>query len=454
VKGRRLHFVGIGGAGMSGLALAAAQLGAEVTGSDRSESTYLERLRAAGIEATIGHAAENVPPDAELVRSTAIADDNPELLAAAERGQRVLHRSELLAEFAALKSTCITVAGSHGKTTTTAMIAHALDRLGADPSYFVGGEVTIGGVTTNAHLGEGELVVIEADESDGSFVRYKPDIAVITNIEFEHPETWSGIDQLLAAFAEHAAPAKTVVINHEQSRNQSLALGARAVTFSIADGEADYFAANLVTPADPAAGTSFELGGIAVELAARGDHNVKNALAAIAALEQVGVPREQAAEALKTFAGVARRFEFVGKTAQGAAVYDDYAHHPTEIRAALETARGAAGGGRVIAFFQPHLYSRSLAYRREFAEALALADATVVMEIYPAREKPEDFPGVSGWMTATSVADVAGGRPVHYAATFDDAEKMAGQLLRNGDLCIAIGAGDVFEFSRRIVATG
>jgi UDP-N-acetylmuramate--alanine ligase len=450
LAGRRFHFVGIGGAGMSGLALAAAELGAEVSGSDRSESTYLERLRAAGITVTIGQQAENVPADAEVVRSTAIEQDNPELAAAFERGHTVRHRSELLAELAALRKTCITVAGSHGKTTTTAMIAHVLDELGQDPSYFVGGELTIGQRTTNAHMGGGEVVVIEADESDGSFIRYSPDVAVVTNIEFEHPETWSGLDQLIAAFAEHLAPARSVVIEAEQPRQAELALGSRAISFSITDNSADYFAAGLATADEPSEGTGFTLKELPVKLGVRGDHNVKNALAAIAALELVGVTRDQSVTALASFRGVARRFEHVGRSEGGAEVYDDYAHHPTEIRAALETARAAARAGRVVAFFQPHLYSRSLAYRREFAEALALADVVVVLEIYPARERAEDFPGVTGWMTATSVADHAEGRPVYFAANFDEAERLARRILQSGDLCIALGAGDIIEFSRRI----
>lgn len=452
LSGRSFHLIGVGGAGMSGLALAAAQLGAEVTGSDREESTYLPRLREAGVGVTIGHDGANLPDAADVVISTAIPTDNPELAVARERGQRVMHRSELLAELAALKSTCITVAGSHGKTTTTAMIAHALDRLGADPSYFVGGEVEIGGRTTNAHFGDGEIVVIEADESDGSFTRYNPTIAVVTNIEFEHPETWSGLDELLVAFAEHLAPAQSVVIEAEQPRIAELKLGERARTFSSTDPAADYFAARITTPEDPATGSSFELDGAAAQLGVRGEHNVKNALAAIAALELAGIERADAIAALAGFGGVARRFEQLGSSSTGAVVYDDYAHHPTEIAAALTTAQATVGAdGRVVAFYQPHLFSRTIAYRREFAEALALADLVVVLDIYPSRERAEDFPGVTGWLMATAVADRTGGRPVHYAPTFDDARTIAGHLLEPDDLCIAIGAGDVSKFAHSLV---
>ncbi len=451
LEGRKLHLVGIGGAGMSGIALAAKELGAEVSGSDREESSYLERLRSAGVAVVIGHDASNLPDGADVVRSTAIRDDNPELSAARERGLRVMHRSELLAELAALRPVCITVAGTHGKTTTTAMITHALCALGADPSYFVGGEIEVGGRTTNAHMGGGEVVVIEADESDGSFRRYKPSIAVITNIEHEHPETWGSLDDLIAAFAEHVAPAQHVVIDSQQPRSAELGLGDRARTFSVDDPAADLAAGAIDTPSDPRTGTSFMLGDLRVELGVRGTHNVSNALAALAALELAGYPPSIAAPTLASFKGVARRFEYAGQSAQGAFLYDEYAHHPTEVRAALATARQTAGDGRVVVFYQPHLFSRTLAYRREFAEALSVADVVVVLDIYPSRERPEDFPGVTGWAAATAVADHAGGRPVYYAPGFDDAEQLASRILRAGDLCVDMGAGSIIELTKRLV---
>lgn len=451
LKGRKFHLVGAGGAGMSGLALAAMEMGAEVSGSDRAESTYVTRLREAGIEISIGHRAENVPDGAEVVRSTAVPADNLEIEAARIRGLKLIHRSQLLAELAALRPLCITVAGSHGKTTTTAMIAHVLDALGEDPSYFLGGEVTIGARTTNAHMGSGDVVVVEADESDGSFVRYSPQIAVVTNIEFEHPETWSGLDELLAAFREHVSGASRVVVEAGQPRLEELGLGDRGVTFSIDDEGADYFATELISPADPGAGTGFLLDGLAVHLGVRGAHNVKNALAAIAALELAGIERGRVADALSGFGGVERRFQLIGTTEQGAVIYDDYAHHPTEVRAALETARAAAVG-RLVVFFQPHLFSRTVAYRREFAEALSLADVVVVLDVHPARERAADFPGVSGWLTAADVADRAGGRDVHYASGLTEAAEVARSVLRPGDLCVAMGAGTITELPPLLVA--
>lgn len=447
---RKLHMIGIGGAGMSGLALAAKQLGADVTGSDREESSYTQRLEAAGIAVAIGHDASNLPTDAEVVKSTAIAADNPELAAAEANGQRVMHRSELLAELAELKSTAIAVAGTHGKTTTTAMIAHVLDALGKDPAYFVGGEVTIGERTTNAHIGSGDISVLEADESDGSFLRYRPQIAVITNIEFEHPETWSGIDELIAAFRDFAAPVAHVVTAADQPRIDELELGDRAKTFALAPASADFVASELNTPADSTLGSSFSLGDLKVQLGVRGEHNVKNALAALAALELAGVAPAEAIPALATFGGVVRRFQRVGTSPQGAFVYDDYAHHPTEVRAALATARQSVGEGRVVAVYQPHLFSRAIAYQRDFGEALDLADVVVVVDIYPSRERAEDFPGVTGWLAATAAADAAPGKPVYYEPTFDDAYELLMRTLKPGDLCMTIGAGHVFKLGQRL----
>ncbi len=449
-QGRKLHLIGVGGVGMSGLAIAAHQLGAEVTGSDREASSYTARLEEAGIAVTIGQDATNLPEGAEVVRSTAILDTNPELTAAREQGLKILHRSELLAELVATKPRCIAIAGSHGKTTTTAMVAHVLNELGLDPSYFVGGEVTIGDQTTNAHLGDGDVVVIEADESDGSFLRYEPEIAVITNIEFEHPETWSGLDELIEAFRDFAAKAKTVVISADQPRIDELELEGRSVTFAPAPITAHLQAATITTPEDPALGSVFKLDEQIVELGVRGEHNVKNALAAIAALELVGVAREDAANALKSFTGVVRRFELIGETPNGAVVYDDYAHHQTEVRAALTTARQTAKGGRVIAVFLPHLYSRTKSYAREFGESLTLADVVIINDVYPARERAEDFPGITGWLIAAKTADAAPGKPVYYEPTYDDAVELLNSILRPGDLCITIGAGDVYRVAHRI----
>jgi UDP-N-acetylmuramate--alanine ligase len=408
---RRLHFVGIGGAGMSGLALVCRELGATVTGSDRADSSYMERLRAAGLEPAVGHDAANLPEDAEVVVSTAIGEDNSELALARERGLAVLHRGELLAQLCAEKR-LIAVAGTHGKTTTTAMLAWALRALGADPAFFVGGEVPglgPGGGVANAGWGTGEWVVAEADESDGSFLRLDPEIAVVTNVEMDHHARWGSVAELRAAFAEFEARAKAV------GRPVDVAL-------------------------EP-------------ELAVPGRHNVLNAQAALAAIDLVGLDVSAAAEALAGFPGVHRRLELKGERG-GARIYDDYAHHPTEVRAALSALRDL-GPRHLIACFQPHLYSRTKAFAEQFGAALALADEVAVLDVYPAREEPlGELAGVSGLDVARAAADRLGGRRVLWTPTLDAAQRALAGRLDAGDVLATIGAGDVFRVAEALVEGG
>lgn len=428
-SGRRLHFIGIGGAGMSGLALVARALGASVTGSDRAESSYLARLREAGIEPVIGHDPANVPDGAEVVVSTAIGPDNPELAVA----ERVLHRGELLAEVAALKRS-IAVAGAHGKTTTAAMAAHVLVQCGRDPTYLIGGELRSTG--SNAAWGKGEWAIVEADESDRSFLKLKPDVAVVTNIELDHHATYSSERELRVAFAEFAEPA-AVTIAWE---------GAGLPRSSLQFGRGSAESLELLP-----LGSRFVVDRVQVELAVPGEHNVLNALAALAACREAGVPLEEAAPALAGFRGAGRRFEPHGQTAGGAAVYDDYAHHPTEVRATLEAARGL-GARRLVACFQPHLYSRTKALARDFGRALTLADVVVVLDIYPARERAEDFPDMSGWLVAAAASDAAEGRPVWWLPSMDDAERVLANELGEGDVLLTLGAGDVHLLAERLTA--
>lgn len=433
--GRLLHFVGIGGAGMSGLALVARSLGAGVTGSDRADSSYAERLRAAGIAPAIGHDAANVPDGAELVVSTAIAADNPELARAAELGAPVLHRGDLLAEVASLKRS-IAVAGAHGKTTTSAMVAHVLAATGRDPAYLIGGEVRSTG--TNAAWGEGEWIVVEADESDRSFLKLSPDVAVITNIELDHHATYESDDALRAAFEQFAAGAG--------ERIAWTGAGVEGRTFGIGEGDVRAEDLELVP-----LGSRFTVDGAQVELPAPGEHNVLNALAAIAACAAAGVEVREAAEALAGFRGTGRRFEPHGATPAGALVYDDYAHHPTEVAATLEAAR-TLGARRLVACFQPHLYSRTSALAGEFGRALALADAVVVVDVYAARENPEEWPGVSGWLVAGAAAQAARGRPVWWLPELERASGLLRAELREGDLLVTLGAGNVDQVARAVVA--
>jgi len=437
---RRLHFVGIGGAGMSALALVARALGAQVTGSDRVESTYLERVRAAGIEPRLGHDAANVPigDDIELVVSTAIAAANPERAAARERGLRELHRGALLAQVSRLRRT-IAVAGTHGKTTTASMAVHALLALGHDPSYLIGGELRSTG--TNAALGSGDWLVVEADESDRSFLELEPEIALVTNIELDHHTTYASHVELERAFGTFLRASLRVVVADSED----------ALAFLDREGiaEAAFFGARDV--ALDAGGASFGWADQSVVLSVPGAHNVANAAAALTACAMAGASPQELAGTLADFRGAGRRFEALGETDAGALVVDDYAHHPTEVRAAIAAAR-TLGRRRVVAVFQPHLYSRTRALGREFGAALALADTACVLDVYPSRECAADFPDVSGLLIAEAAADAGAGRPVVWAPDFAAAEGLLRAMLRGGDVCLVMGAGDIDALGRRLVA--
>jgi UDP-N-acetylmuramate--alanine ligase len=445
--GRRLHFVGIGGAGMSGLALIADALGAAVTGSDRASSPYLDRVRAAGIAAVVGHDAANVPQgdDVELVVSTAIGAGNPERALARERGLREIHRGALLGELSRLRRT-IAIAGTHGKTTTSSMAAHALIALGWDPTYVIGGELRRPGESargTNAAFGTGEWLVVEADESDRSFLDLQPEIAVVTNIELDHHTTYGSHADLELAFAQFLRNAlRNVVADTPQ---------AEAFLDRAGIDESAFFGASEIELG--AGGSRFVWAGRPVTLSVPGAHNVANAAAALTACVIAGARPREVAGTLADFAGAGRRFERLGAAAgSGALVVDDYAHHPTELRATIAAARTVAvPAGRVVAVFQPHLFSRTQLLAREFGAALARADAAVVLDVYPSRERAEDFPGVTGRLVAEAAADAAGGRPVAWAPDFDDAERVLGLWLRPSDVCLVMGAGDVDALGRRLI---
>jgi UDP-N-acetylmuramate--alanine ligase len=435
-----LHFVGIGGAGMSGLALVATALGAQVSGSDRAESPYLERVRAAGIVPHIGHDAANVPAgdDVEVVVSTAIAAANPERAAGRERGLSETHRGALLGELSRLRRT-ISIAGTHGKTTTSSMAAHALLAIGWEPSYVIGGELTTTG--TNASVGSGDWLVVEADESDRSFLELRSEIALVTNIELDHHTTYPSLAELETAFAEFLC--------HGLRRVVADTPGAEAFLDRVGIVEAGFFGASEIELHD--GGSRFIWAGQQVALAVPGAHNVANAAAALTACVIAGAHPAVLAGTLADFRGAGRRFERLGETSAGALVVDDYAHHPTELRATIAAAR-TLGFRRVVAAFQPHLYSRTQLLAREFGAALALADAAVVLDVYPARERAEDFPGVSGLLVAEAAVDAGRGRVVAWAPGFDEAERVLSATLRPGDLCLVLGAGDIDALGRRLVA--
>jgi UDP-N-acetylmuramate--alanine ligase len=388
LEGRRFWFVGIGGAGMSALALVARAWGAEVGGSDRVRSSYVDRLEEAGIRVAIGHDAANVRDGAEVIVSSAIAPDNPEVA-----GREVRHRGELLAELVELRPS-IVVAGAHGKTTTAGMIAFCLDRLGQDPAFLIGGEIPqLGG---NARAGEGWLVA-EGDESDRSLELLRPQIAVLTNVELDHHATFASEDEVRELFERWLAAA-------------------------------------------PAQVRGDELEPVPFELGVPGEHNRRNAAAALAALELADVAREEAERVLPEFRGAGRRFEPRGE-AHGIRVFDDYGHHPTEIAATLEAARDAANGGRLLVLFQPHLYSRTRHLAPALARALSAADAVAVTRVYAAREEPVE--GVEGKLVVDALAAERPGMPVAWMPVLEDAARFLSRRARPGDLVLTIGAGDV-----------
>jgi UDP-N-acetylmuramate--alanine ligase len=438
-SGRRLHFIGVGGAGLSGYATAAHALGATVSGSDAIRTAYLDRLAADGVlEASVGHAPENVPAgaDVEVVYSSAVPEQNVERSAARERGIAERPRAELLAELTALRRT-IAVAGTHGKTTTASMLVHALRGAGLDPGWLVGGEV--GGGLANAEWGSGEWLVVEGDESDRSMLSLDVEIALLTNVELDHHSTYGSIGELRAAFAEFLAGAPSAVIWD------------RPELLELRNGPVAPYDVDRVTLT--AGGSSFSWRGRPVRLQVPGAHNALNAVGALEAAALAGAEPQAAIGGLGEFRGAGRRFQALGRSPGGAEVYEDYAHHPTEISATLAAAR-TFEHGRLVAVFQPHLYSRTRLLAREFGAALAEADVIAVLDVYPARERAEEHPGVSGLTIAEAAADSAGGRPVYWLPTFADAEPVLDELLREGDIALIMGAGDVEELGHRLVDTG
>ncbi|MFE9610008.1 UDP-N-acetylmuramate--L-alanine ligase [Streptomyces sp. NPDC006012] len=447
----RPHFIGIGGAGMSGIAKILAQRGAKVAGSDAKESATAEALRALGATVHIGHAAEHLADDADcVVVSSAIRPDNPELVRAAELGIPVVHRSDALAALMDGRR-AIAVAGTHGKTTTTSMLAVALTQLGLNPSYAIGGDLDAPG--SNALHGTGDIFVAEADESDRSFHKYTPEVAIVLNVELDHHANYASIDEIhesFETFAGRIVPGGTLVIaaDHEGAREltRRLAGSVRTVTYGERT-DADVRILSVV-PQGLTSEVTVELDGtpLTFTVSVPGRHYAHNAVAALAAGVALGVPARELAAALAAYTGVKRRLQPLGEAA-GVRLIDSYAHHPTEMTADLEAMRAAAGDGRILVLFQPHLFSRTQELGTEMGRALALADASAVLDIYPAREDP--IPGVTSELiieaARTSGADVTA---VHDQAGAVSA--IAG-MARPGDLVLTMGAGDVTDLGPRIL---
>jgi UDP-N-acetylmuramate--alanine ligase len=443
-----VHFIAIGGAGMSGVARVMLARGMTVSGSDAKDSLVLTALAAEGAEVHIGHDASHLAAADTVVISSAIREDNVELRAARARGLRVLHRSQALASVMR-GSRRVAVAGTNGKTTTTSMLTVALQACGADPSFAVGGELAKHG--TNAHLGTGDIFVVEADESDGSFLVYKPDVAIVTSVQPDHLDFYGTYESVQAAyekFAATVAPDGLLVTCADDPGSRNLAdlaraAGTRVITYGLAvdsgvrlsalggagfHGQADLLRAGVV------------LGRL--EIGMPGRHNLLNATAAfVAATEGLGQDPERVLEGLAGFTGTRRRFETKGEVA-GVRVVDDYAHNPGKVAAVVETARALAGPGRLIVVFQPHLYSRTRDFAGELATALSPADFVIVMDVYAAREDP--MPGVSGALISDRLAEVAHSPDhVRYVPFWSDVASRVAQIARAGDLVLTVGAGDV-----------
>ena len=443
---RRIHVVAAGGAGMSGIATVLAEQGHAVTGSDQVDGPAAERLRELGVEVHVGHHADHVGDAEMVVISTAVSDDNPEVVEARRRGIDVLGRIDLLPALARLQP-FVSVSGTHGKTTTTSMLATALVGAGADPSYLIGAPVPVLGGAA-AH-GGGRWFVLEADESDGSFLAGPRAAAVVTNIEADHLEFWGGWDELVAGFERFLAETDgpTAVCADDPVAAE---LGRRigSASYGVA-ADATHRIVDLALGSD---GASFTFvtpsGSVPVSVAVPGLHNALNAAGALTLVELLGVDLPAASEALARYTGVARRFERRGRR-HGVDFVDDYAHLPTEVRAALSAGR-SGGWNRVVATFQPHRYSRTQALWNEFADAFVDADVLVLTDIYAAGEAPR--PGVSGALLVEAVTSAHPDCDVRWAPTLDDAAELLAAELRPGDLCMSIGAGDVTNLTELVLA--
>lgn len=454
----KVHFIGIGGVGMSGIAHVANDRGLQVSGSDLRSSRYTDQLRDAGVKVYIGQSADNLPDDdnAVVVVSTAILDNNPELKAARDRGMTIWHRAQMLA-FLGIGRKTLAVAGTHGKTTSSSMLASTLDAMGFDPSFLIGGIVRAYG--TNAHSGSGDYYVVEADESDKSFTYLDPAAVMVTNIEADHLDHYADLDeiyQLFGTFMSQVPEDGVIVACGDQPSLVKLARGIDRTVYTYGfDESCD---AQVLSWQPKGIGSTFTLrlpDGTQVEGSVKqnpGKHNVSNAAGVLTLIWALGLPVEKAARALGEFAGVARRFDLVGE-ADGVTVVDDYAHHPTEISATI-TAASKLDFNHVYVIFQPHRYSRVKLFTEvlhdEFGAAFDNADGIVFMDVYPAGEMP--VPGVNGQTFLDVVLDHPGHPDAMYVPHRLDVVPVLLKYLKPGDLVFTMGAGDVTAIGPQLVS--
>ena len=433
-----VHFIGIGGSGMSGIARILIGMGHVVTGSDLRDSSNVAALRELGAKIYIGHDQSHLGNPDTVVVTSALWPTNPEYLLAKERGIPVIHRSQALAKLASSKR-LIAVAGAHGKTTSTGMVITALMSMGQDPSFVNGG--VINSVGQSSSSGTGELFVIEADESDGSFLLYDTAISLITNVDPDHLDHYGSIEAFHKVFADFANKSKELVVI--SSDDQGAKEVAKLITKPmITFGEAKDATVRVQNIKEDAR-VSFELvykeEKSSAKLILAGRHNALNAAGAVATLVSLGFDFQASVLEVAKFEGTERRFELHGQE-RGVSVYDDFAHHPTEVQAALNGARAVVGSGKLITVFQPHLYSRTRLFAKEFAQVLAESDEVVLLDIYAAREDPE--PGVTGELILNNFSDQS---KIHYAPNWEEASAKAASLADSGDFIVTMGCGDVYR---------
>jgi UDP-N-acetylmuramate--alanine ligase len=436
----KVHFIGIGGSGMSGIARILLGMGHQVTGSDLRDTDNVATLRALGAEIFIGHDEKHLGNPDTVVVTSALWPTNPEYVLAKKMGIPVIHRSQALA-YLTSKREVIAVAGAHGKTTSTGMIITGLLGMGEDPSFVNGG--VIASLNASSASGKGNLFVIEADESDGSFLHYNTAVALITNVDADHLDHYGSEDAFEAEFARFAQGAENfIAISSDDPgavRVSRLIQGRRIIKFGQSD-DADVRLHHIdASGARVSFKIDFEGSTYEATLKVPGEHNAVNASGALAVLAGLGFDAGKALEAIENFGGTERRFELHG-TRRGVAVYDDFAHHPTEVAAAIKAARAVVGSGKLITVFQPHLYSRTRLMAKEFAEALSASDEVVVLDIYAAREDPE--PGVTGALVSDAFTNQS---QVHYVPQWDDVAAVSAGLAAEGDFIMTMGCGDIYR---------